>query len=138
MTTNHIERLDTALIRPDRVDMRVEFHPADEDIISQLFFFVYKSPSIDEEKPGKGVDRTGTDNIGKDCNLSRLAQEFVAKMPKLKYSSAEIMSVLLENKQSPSEAIASVERWTERIREERHKFTRTDSCALDDGGSSDH
>lgn len=38
MTTNHIERLDPALIRPGRVDMRVGFHLADKDMISQLFF----------------------------------------------------------------------------------------------------
>jgi ATP-dependent 26S proteasome regulatory subunit len=31
MTTNQIERLDPALIRPGRVDMKVELYLADED-----------------------------------------------------------------------------------------------------------
>ncbi|KAF2175151.1 hypothetical protein K469DRAFT_724408 [Zopfia rhizophila CBS 207.26] len=34
MTTNYIERLDPALIRPGRVDTKVEFRFADEDMIS--------------------------------------------------------------------------------------------------------
>jgi len=34
ITTNYIEHLDPALIRPGRVDRKVEFSLADEDIIS--------------------------------------------------------------------------------------------------------
>ncbi|KAF2177369.1 putative mitochondrial chaperone bcs1 [Zopfia rhizophila CBS 207.26] len=121
MTTNHIERLDPALIRPGRVDMKVEFHLAEEDMISQLFFFVYD--------PHSKTVISGDDSKEE---LPQLAQEFVAKVPKLEFSPAEIMSLLLANKQSPRHAIASVDTWMERIREERRKFTRTNSWALDD------
>jgi chaperone BCS1 len=34
MTTNYIERLDPALIRPGRVDMKTELYLANEDIIN--------------------------------------------------------------------------------------------------------
>ncbi|KAF2184558.1 hypothetical protein K469DRAFT_579354, partial [Zopfia rhizophila CBS 207.26] len=64
--------------------------------------------------------------------LSQLAQEFAAKVPKLEFSPAEIMSLLLANKQSPRHAIASVDTWIERSREERKKFARTGSWALGD------
>ena len=41
MTTNHIECLDPALIRPGRVDMKAELYLANEDMINQLFFFSF-------------------------------------------------------------------------------------------------
>ncbi|KAH8704295.1 hypothetical protein GQ44DRAFT_716928 [Phaeosphaeriaceae sp. PMI808] len=127
------------MLRPGRVDIRVEFHLADEDMISQLFFFVYDPRPINEEKPENDVDRTGEDNVVKDSELSQLAQEFVAEIPEEQFSPAEIMSLLLENKQSPRHAIAGVDTWVEKIREERKKFGRANSWALDDSdGSLDH
>ena len=43
MTTNHVEHLDPALIRPGRADIRVEVQLANRDMISQLFIFIYSS-----------------------------------------------------------------------------------------------
>ncbi|KAH8696790.1 hypothetical protein GQ44DRAFT_634191, partial [Phaeosphaeriaceae sp. PMI808] len=34
ITTNYIKRLDPALLRPSRINIRVKFHLADKDIIS--------------------------------------------------------------------------------------------------------
>ena len=48
-----------------------------------------------------------------------MAEEFAARVPELKFSPAEIISFLLEYKQSPKEAINNVEIWITRIREER-------------------
>ena len=42
MTTNFIERLDAALIRPGRVDMRLEFTQASEDQITAFFIGFYQ------------------------------------------------------------------------------------------------
>ncbi|KAF1950656.1 hypothetical protein CC80DRAFT_426524, partial [Byssothecium circinans] len=102
MTTNHIERLDPALIRPSRVDMKVELHLANKDIINQLFYF-----------------------------LLYLGQEFMAKVPKLEFSLAKILSFLLVNKHSPYHAITNVAAWIEKLKEERTKLTRITSWALD-------
>ncbi|KAK4241736.1 putative mitochondrial chaperone BCS1-B [Achaetomium macrosporum] len=41
MTTNHLEKLDKALIRPGRVDMIVKFDRADTEMISALFKAIY-------------------------------------------------------------------------------------------------
>ncbi|KAF2194663.1 hypothetical protein K469DRAFT_547528, partial [Zopfia rhizophila CBS 207.26] len=62
----------------------------------------------------------------------KLAQEFAAKVPKLEFSPAKIMSYLLVNKQSPLNAIAGVDTWVKKIREKRMKFTRTNSWTLGD------
>jgi len=41
MTTNHITRLDEALIRPGRVDKKVELGLADKKITADLFYLVF-------------------------------------------------------------------------------------------------
>ena len=46
MTTNHMERLDAALIRPGRVDMRLEFAHANEDQIMDFFVGFYQVRSL--------------------------------------------------------------------------------------------
>jgi hypothetical protein len=51
----------------------------------------------------------------------RLATDFAARVPKLKFSPAEILSFLLEYKQSPGEAVDNVEVWITRILEDREK-----------------
>ncbi|KAF2788651.1 mitochondrial chaperone bcs1 [Melanomma pulvis-pyrius CBS 109.77] len=86
MTTNYIERIDPALIRPGRVDTKAKLHFANKEMLSQLFFFIY--------------------NLQPKDNLPQLAQEFVVKVPKLEFSPAEIMSLLIANKQRPRHAIA--------------------------------
>jgi chaperone BCS1 len=50
MTTNHIEKLDKALIRPGRVDMIVKFDRADSSMTSQIFKAIY-SPFDDDHAP---------------------------------------------------------------------------------------
>ncbi|KAF2874457.1 P-loop containing nucleoside triphosphate hydrolase protein [Massariosphaeria phaeospora] len=115
MTTNHIGRLDPALIRPGRVDMKLELHLANEDMTNQLFYFVYNTPPKIKER------------VVEDCELLHLAQEFVAKVPKLEFSPAKVLSFLLANKHSPRHGIANVAAWMEKLQEERTKLTRITS-----------
>ncbi|EDN05939.1 predicted protein [Histoplasma mississippiense (nom. inval.)] len=53
MTTNHIERLDDALIRPGRVERKVLFQLADEKMSSRLFCTVFKRSDEDDSNPEK-------------------------------------------------------------------------------------
>ncbi len=50
MTTNHIDRLDPALIRAGRVDRRFEFRPPTREQISDLFASFYPQSSAKTAK----------------------------------------------------------------------------------------
>ncbi|OJD21155.1 hypothetical protein ACJ73_07507 [Blastomyces percursus] len=97
MTTNHIERLDDALIRPGRVDRQVLFQLADHKMSSRLFCTVFKRSDGDQRTTGKEFDDETIDP-------------------------AEILlSFLLERKQSPTDAVADVENWVAKTSKERGK-----------------
>lgn len=57
MTANHIKRLDPALVRPGRADMKVEFQLADNDMIRQRFFSGLWSQAIKNAADGCGLGR---------------------------------------------------------------------------------
>ncbi|KAK1711277.1 uncharacterized protein BDZ83DRAFT_590856, partial [Colletotrichum acutatum] len=98
MTTNHREHLDDALIRPGRVDKKVEFQLADADVIRRLFCTVFEQST--EELP----DAEARDKSNEE--VRRLAVEFAAAIPELELSPADILSFLLANRGSPSSALA--------------------------------
>ena len=69
-------------------------------------------------------------NVVEDGETLKLAEKFAAKVPKLEFSSAEIMLHLLANKQFPRQAINSVDEWIETVRKERNKSKRADSWVV--------
>lgn len=106
-----------------------------KDIINQLFYFVYNTPlksNIRGDESERNVYQAGEEMAGEDYKLLPLAQEFVAKVPKLEFSPAEILSFLLANKHLPYYTIANIAVQIEKLQEERMKLTRTTSQALDD------
>lgn len=108
MTTNYVERLDDALIRPGRADVKVKFRLADRDLIGQLFRLVFK----------------GSDDI---TTVERLADEFADQVPESKFSPAEVLSLLLEHRMCPGDAVAGVEAWVDKITEEKRGLRREGS-----------
>ncbi|KAL2372524.1 hypothetical protein RJ035_005237 [Blastomyces gilchristii] len=119
MTTNHIERLDDALIRPGRVDRKVLFQLADEKMSYRLFCTVFKRSDEDDSNPEK---KTDAEKKTDDEKIDRLAREFAAKIPDDLFSPAEILlSFLLERKQSPTDALADADSWVAKASKERGK-----------------
>ncbi|KAJ6003700.1 hypothetical protein N7522_006392 [Penicillium canescens] len=113
MTTNHIEKLDPALIRPGRVDKKVKFQLADRDVIMQIYRFIFGQPTgrISRKIPQATFDPS----------IERQAIEFARKVPEERISPAQIISYLLQHRHVPSVALANVEKWVEAMRAESEK-----------------
>jgi chaperone BCS1 len=122
MTTNHITRLDEALIRPGRVDKKIELGLADNEMTADIFRLVFKPVEGDVALPeddalpedahsgeNRKVHEAATSQREEAERVERLAKEFAVKVPELKFSPAEIISFLLEHRKSPEEAIDNVE-----------------------------
>ncbi|KAF2671145.1 hypothetical protein BT63DRAFT_438664 [Microthyrium microscopicum] len=148
MTTNHIEKLDTALLRPGRVDLKVRFTHADKDVAQGLFLAIYstveadilvkksgiKGHSVDDSLLG-GSDRSKGPVVGRDAigsglgrfdhgkseeELQIMAERFGAVVSSWKLTPAEIQGYLLKYKTSPEDAAKGLEAW--RNGEEKHEI----------------
>ncbi|KAF4443517.1 mitochondrial chaperone BCS1 [Fusarium austroafricanum] len=130
MTTNHLEKLDKALIRPGRVDMIVEFGRADADMSASIFRAIY-APYEGEDAPAKDVEFLGPDEAQKQAALAEktrhetmervnaLAAKFAAKVPELEFSPAEIQGLLLKHKRNPEAVLDAVDDWVVETRKEK-------------------
>lgn len=121
MTTNHIEQLDKALIRPGRTDKKVHFKLADEKVSAQLFHTVFKQTPNHKQSEGK---------FGDD-KIERLAKDFASKVPEEVFSPAEVLSFLLERKNSPFDAVTGVDSWVAKAKGTTSQMKREGSWVQD-------
>ncbi|KAG6030887.1 hypothetical protein E4U19_000198 [Claviceps sp. Clav32 group G5] len=128
MTTNHVEKLDKALIRPGRIDMTIPFGHADSSMAAAIFRAIY-APYENETTPSR-ADEKATDLAALQARLAKKralmservneqASIFGDKIPPLEFSPAEIQGLLLRHKHDPEAAIQSVESWVLAMRKER-------------------
>ena len=113
MTTNRIESLDAALIRPGRVDLQVAFkHPSEADI-RNLFVTIYQSPSDSTAiKEGQKTEQSLQPTMPKHTSkIGELAEEFALILPEGKFSFAAIQGYLLQYKQDPRAAVTNAAAW---------------------------
>jgi chaperone BCS1 len=117
MTTNHHEHLDPALIRPGRVDYKLEFQLASRDLCAAMFrniFQVYTSAEVDSTQVASDVQGDLSTKEGPAAiDLQDLARAFAEKIPPCTFSPAEVQGYLLRYRDSPEEAVAGVETWVE-------------------------
>jgi chaperone BCS1 len=125
MTTNCPEKLDKALIRPGRIDIKIQFTMATRSQISQLFTCMYSpdNPSsstitFDKELPNpKHVDdlasgKLATLQSGVDltrADLAYMGEAFANKLPDSKFTLAELQGYLLTRKEEPRRALEEVD-----------------------------
>ncbi|KAK5215245.1 hypothetical protein LTR72_011685 [Exophiala xenobiotica] len=123
MTTNYPERLDDALVRPGRVDMKIEFNRASKQQIREIFLGMYYGPYA---KPGdseseKSVLQQRT--LSNEATLvpsaagqhgfsgpeiSAMGDKFASALPDFRHTPAEIQGFLLIRKDDPRKAVKEV------------------------------
>ncbi|KAL3457573.1 BCS1 N terminal-domain-containing protein [Aspergillus heterothallicus] len=93
MTTNHLDRLDPALIRPGRVDYQIKFKLADRDLTRKMFCNFFSDAPTDQ----RGLD-DGNGEAARDSPLWELSGTFADKIPENTFSPADIQGFLLQYK----------------------------------------
>ncbi|KAI2622005.1 BCS1 N terminal-domain-containing protein [Hypomontagnella submonticulosa] len=131
MTTNHIDKLDAALLRPGRVDMTVKFGLANEGMTSAIFraIFAYldgdEGPDaapelpVDPEEREKFEKETAAKRAADDARVNALAEEFASKIPAHEFSPAEIQGYLMKHKRDARAAVTNAEQFIEQTRKDR-------------------
>lgn len=117
MTTNHLESLDKALIRPGRVDMIIPFQLADTDMSESIFKAIYTP--YDGEHHEEGHPRTDKDKKIVVDEVHVQAKEFARRIPDNEFSPAEIQGLLLRHKRSSQAAVDAAEEWVAQMRVDR-------------------
>ncbi|KAK7976041.1 hypothetical protein PG989_014504 [Apiospora arundinis] len=130
MTTNHLEKLDRALIRPGRVDMIVEFGLADAGMTASIFRAIFahlegdadsdvlpltKDPEAEKVRLEEKAKKSAAD----ETRVNTLALEFASRIPAHEFSPAELQGHLLRYKRDPQAAIDKAEEFIEQTRKDR-------------------
>lgn len=115
MTTNHLDKLDAALIRPGRVDMRVHVDYCDAFQLQRMFSRFYPStdsPTLVVSDPGWVGDRQSMSTAPRTHaphNIQALAVEFARQLEGTCLSSAQIQGFLLTHKDNPTGALKHID-----------------------------
>ncbi|THC88473.1 hypothetical protein EYZ11_012075 [Aspergillus tanneri] len=117
MTTNHIERLDEALLRPGRVDMKVPFNHADRLAIQEHFLAFYLKPTdtlvMGTPTPDGSIRPLSTPVYSEWAlkDIVDLAVSFANQVPPDQYTAAAIQNYLLQYRNDPVSAVRNVTGW---------------------------
>lgn len=133
MTTNHPELLDAALVRPGRVDRRVEFRLAMREQVRELFVRMYAAsdePFVQGPRGTSGKLTNGSakglaakDSMTKSVDpyqdlgymsredLESLAEEFARHVPEATFTPAQVQNLLMRHKKEPRVALDKVDDW---------------------------
>jgi mitochondrial chaperone BCS1 len=154
MTTNRPEELDEALVRPGRIDHKVEFNNATQSQARELFERMYaieltqtrpqaSSGSLTNESAQPAAPAVGTPTIAPNgalnattngkppCvtfsgeELKRLASQFSEEILDCMFSPAELQGFLLKHKSDPYEACKDSKIWVKGMLEVKKAGQKT-------------
>jgi chaperone BCS1 len=100
LTSNHPERLDKALVRPGRVDRRVEFGYATRDQARRMFGWFYRGHSVGGERiDGFAEQFARTIPDGAHITPARIQEHFLRYRddPESAYYAAEVNGIVIEH-----------------------------------------
>lgn len=93
LTTNKIGDVDSALIRPGRVDRLVEFSLATKEQVKEIYLTMYRPSHQNNDQ------------------LSLLANKFAAQVPNKQISPASIQCYLMDRRRDPELAVTELATW---------------------------
>ncbi|KAJ7214490.1 P-loop containing nucleoside triphosphate hydrolase protein [Mycena pura] len=119
-TTNYIDRLDAALLRPGRIDRKIEYALSTDEQTRALFVKFFPEARFPQFAHATETEKRNAD-AEKNPTLTALATEFSAAIPPREFSTAELQGYLQGHKMHPVEAArgAGAGAWVEAERAER-------------------
>ncbi|KAI5919985.1 P-loop containing nucleoside triphosphate hydrolase protein [Camillea tinctor] len=117
MTTNKPEQLDSALVRPGRVDMKVHLGYINRTSAEQMFLRMF-APDLDNPFAAPSPDNDESvleKDPQRDAELmGRLASQFSMQIPEEALTPSQLQGFFQLNLDSPIDAVSKISGWVEK------------------------
>jgi mitochondrial chaperone BCS1 len=113
MSTNHIEKMDEALVRAGRVDIKVKLDWCSRSQTRDIFLRMYS-----QNYKRRAASTEGQHNYSQAA-LEEMAGKFSERIPEFQVSPAELQDFILMRKSNPLKALDEVGDWANKMIQDR-------------------